>query len=406
MLAKLLSKIIQFRANCEKLGIFNAIKSLLTIKGKNTIIGRLKKPSPTEFYKFIYAEKFGEENSSDESSRTLNWVIPDFNIGSGGHLNIFRIVKKLEERGFTCRIIIDGHTNFHNADQARSCIRENFFPIDATVSIGRQSMRPAAATFATSWITAYTVRDFRGAGKRYYLVQDFEPFFYALGSDYTFAEETYNFGFKGITAGKWLAEKLHSEYKMQTIPFGFSYDKDLYRYTQRRAPEKKRVFFYARSVTPRRAFELGLLALNLVYKKDPSIEFILAGWDTSSYDIPFPHLNAGVVAIKDLPDLYSQCDVALVLSLTNLSLLPLELMACNCAVISNSGGNVEWLLNDKVARFCRMTPEDISDGIVDLFSEPDELETLKESGREFANLTSWESEVDRISTELQRDLLA
>ena len=68
-----------------------------------------------------------------------------------------------------------------------------------------------------------------------------------------------------------------------------------------------------------------LLTLSLVHQALTDIEFILVGWDASMYEIPFRHINPGVVPAAELPDYYRMCDAALVISLTNLSLLPLEL---------------------------------------------------------------------------------
>ena len=394
-----------FKEIQKKIGLIGACKyAVKRLKNKGFSPSSLSvKTDVIGFYDFIYAAQFGEVHE-DGYANVINWVIPDFGIGSGGHLNIFRVVKKLEEKGFICRINIDGRTHFTSGEEARKCIRENFFLIDAEVGIGRDELRPASATFATGWTTAYTVRDFVGSGKKYYFVQDFEPFFSAPGSDYVFAEETYKFGFKGITAGDWLAEKLSSEYGMETVPFRFSYDRELYMPHRKRDLEKKRVFFYARPPTTRRAFELGLLTLSLVHKQDSSIDFILAGWDLSGYEIPFPYLNCGVLSLNELPDLYSQCDIALVLSFTNLSLLPLETMACNCAVVSNKGANVEWLLNDNVVKFSDSTPEALSDVIIDLIQDEKALNQLKKNGLAFEQSTDWDREVNMIADTISKDL--
>lgn len=359
-------------------------------------------PNPVDLYGYIFHKEFGQK-SDQLVGNELNWVIPNFGIGSGGHLNIFRMVKKLEERGFTCRIIIIGETNFANGKEARKVIRKHFFELEAEVSIGRDALLPAVATFATEWRTAYTVRDFIGSGKKYYFVQDFEPDFFAIGSEHIFAENTYRFGFKAITAGSWLSDKLKKEYAMDAIPFNFSYDRELYKPYPRREPHIKRVFFYARSVTPRRAFELGLLTLTLLHKKMPEVEFVLAGWDMSGYSISFPFQNAGIVSLDELPDLYSQCDVALVLSLTNLSLLPLEVMACGCAVVSNKGKNVEWLLNENVTKFSELTPEDLSNALFELLNNESELLQLKQAGLEFSRTTDWDLEVNKIVKEIEMD---
>src|SRR5690606_37442928 len=60
------------------------------------------------------------------------------------------------------------------------------------------------AIFATAWETAYPVFVDPSTARRLYFVQDFEPTFYATGSNSVLAENTYRFGFHGITAGRWL----------------------------------------------------------------------------------------------------------------------------------------------------------------------------------------------------------
>lgn len=358
----------------------------------------LGKIDVVSFYDFVRHQPFGEPLDRDRCDRkSVNWVIPDFGIGSGGHINIFRLVENLERQGYTCHITIVGPCQFASGEAARDSIRKHFSPVQASVGIGEASLQPAWITVATSWITAHTVRNFRGTALRCYFVQDFEPFFYAHGSDYLWAEQTYRFNFFGITAGQWLADKLAREYGMRTAAMGFSFDRDLYRPYPRRDPHTRTVFFYARPVTPRRAFELGLLVLAEVAKQLPDTQFILAGWDTSNYVLPFQHSSPGVLALKDLPELYSQCDAALVLSFTNLSLLPLELMASGCPVVSNRGPNVEWLLTEDVAVLAEPTVEALSEALVALLLDEPRRKQLVEQGLAYAEQTSWEAESDKVA---------
>ena len=93
-------------------------------------------------------------------------------------------------------------------------------------------------------------------------MQDYEPFFFPHGSYYELAKNTYKFGFRGITAGDWIKDKLIADFGMKADSFGFSYDKDMYVPLKKKGTTK-RVFFYARPVTPRRDFEIGLFALDL-----------------------------------------------------------------------------------------------------------------------------------------------
>lgn len=340
------------------------------------------------------------ENGCHESGdrNSINWFVPYFGRGSGGHLNIFRFIYNLEKLGFDCRVVITDPPLNKSEDQVKQEIDDWFFPLKSKVSFGLQSAEPSCFSMATAWQTAYVVRAFQKTRHRCYFVQDFEPSFYSMGSEYLFAEATYKFGFTGITAGDWLKDKLAEEYGMETYSVGFSYDHDLYRPHVRREPEIKRVFFYARPPTLRRAFELGLLALDEVVRRMPQVKVIFAGWDLSNYEIPFEHLNAGILSTEELPDLYSQCDVALVLSFTNLSLLPLELMACGTPVVSNKGPSAEWLLNQKNSMLADSTVESLADAICEVLIDERLAESLRAGGFDTVRDTDWAIEARKMGT--------
>jgi glycosyltransferase involved in cell wall biosynthesis len=348
-----------------------------------------------EFYRFLSNEPFGKtlDPRHQPESNTINWFVPPIGKGSGGHLNIFRFVHHLEQMGFSCRIIVCDPQNLSSSDQLQRNIGDWFFKIAAPVYVHPRDEIPAAYhSIATGWQTAYPVRNFKSTVNRVYFVQDFEPYFYPPGSEYAFAETSYRFGFSALTAGGWLKEKLASDYGMRTQAFGFSYDADLYKPTPRRQGRHRNILVYARPVTPRRGFELSLLALKTVTDRLPDTAVIFAGWDVGSYKIPFPHLNAGSVEISSLPDLYSQCDAALVISMTNLSLLPLELMACGCPVISNRGANVEWLLDANVSELADATPEGLANGLLNVLTDETRRQQLIVNGLALTSRTSWNAE--------------
>ena len=147
----------------------------------------------------------------------------------------------------------------------------------------------------------------------------------------------------------------------------------------------------------------SLININSLNKTLPDVEFVLAGWDASNYHIPFTHLNAGVVPHHELPDLYSQCDAALVLSLTNISLLPLELMACGCPIISNRGPNVEWQLQDgENAALADATPEALAATIVQVLGDNELRQRLISNGFKFAKATDWSQEGKKVRDYLEQ----
>lgn len=356
------------------------------------------KQRPLEDVAFVtYRSVGGRISQADVASNTVNWFIPLVGRGSGGHLNIFRFIQMLEKDGFECRIIVSGDFPFLTAANVKMEISSWYLPLQAEVYIGLDNAPAAAISFATAWQTAYDVRNFQATLYKCYFVQDFEPWFYAAGTTSNFAEDTYRFGFIGVTAGTWLSEKLSREYGMTAHAVGFSYDRMIYRPMPRKTLAAKQIFFYARPSTPRRGFELGLLVLAEVARRMPDATVVLAGSDLSEYEIPFKHVDMGVVDIEKLPDLYSQCDVALVLSFSNVSLLPLELMACGVPVVSNRAPYTEWLLDMENSRVEVPRVEVLADAICAVLQDPLEARRLRDAGLRAAAATDWAQEGVRMA---------
>jgi glycosyltransferase involved in cell wall biosynthesis len=331
----------------------------------------------------------------------INWILPGIAVAQGGLLNIFRTIQQLEAWGHENRVYVLARLP-GGSTLAKEHIRKRYFPIRAEVEVLSDHIKDSDALIATSWPTAYAARRIGNTAQKFYFVQDIEYMFYAAGSLYEFARQTYQFGFRGVTLGSWIADVLRRDFNMECSAFGFSYDRDAYSITGSRllSAGKKRVIFYARPETERRGFELGVLALSLVSKKMPDVEFVLVGFPRRPFDLPFPAIFPGVLPISELGALYRSCDVALVLSHTNLSMLPLELMACGCAVVSNEGPNIEWLLTDQTVQLAKPDPKSLAEAIIGLL-ETDELRLRKvEAGLAFAQSTDWTKEIRTIESAL------
>jgi glycosyltransferase involved in cell wall biosynthesis len=337
----------------------------------------------------------------------INWLITNVAAGGGGLFNIIRTVYLLEQWGHTNRIYMTGKVVPSKA-KATEIVRKNYFAIKAEVEILTPDIPDSDALIATSWPTAYTANTIGNTVQKFYFVQDLEHLFYAPGSLYEFARQTYQFGFQGITAGPWIADVLQREFGMESSSFGFSYDREAYATTgDRRLPSgKRRVLFYARPETERRGFELGVLALSLVAKRLPDIEFVLVGFAPQSINLPFPAIFPGVLALSELGALYRSCDVALVLSHTNLSLLPLELMACGCAIVSNEGPNTEWLLTSQRAQIAMANPQSLANAVIELLENNSLRREKVNAGLAFAETTDWTREIRTIESAILQRIAA
>ena len=275
------------------------------------------------------------------------WIIPPPGKGSGGHINIFRFIQCLEDKGWKCAIYIYSEDiQSLDMDAVNRIAKDSYPKVKASMSfLGKNSeLGKSSSIFATSWETAYLVRDVSFECNKFYFVQDFEPYFFPRGSMYTFAENTYKMGFFGITAGSWLSSKLSNEYGMLTDYYNFGYDR--YKYKLSTHSSRNEILFYVRPYTERRGFEIGIIALEIFSKMHPEIKINLVGWDVSNYNIDFPYTNLKTLEPDDLPELYNRCVAGLVLSYTNMSLLPLELLACGTIPVINDSPSNHLVEND------------------------------------------------------------
>lgn len=265
--------------------------------------------------------------------------------GSGGHTTVFRIVEELERRGHTCRLSLYDR---YRGDLARhtEVVRRCWPGVRAQTHDALSGLLPADAVVATSWETAHVVGRRARCGQRFYLVQDFEPDFHAMSSERVLAEATYGFGFVGITAGPWLAEVLKDRYGMRAEGFEFGCDTDVYHLDE--VGPRSGVAFYAKPDVPRRAFWLGVLALRAFAERHPGQEVHLFGH--AAPHLPFRHTDHGSLSPERLNTLYNRCAAGLVLSLTNVSLIPWEMLASGCVpVVNDAPHNRAVLRNDHVA---------------------------------------------------------
>jgi len=275
---------------------------------------------------------------------TIAWVIPPVGPGGGGHTTISRVARRLQADGHNVTFTIYDNASRQFNSEAQPGLKE-FYNLDVDM-LELDQLHTADAVIATSWETAYAVNTVADGPHKFYFVQDFEPSFYGIGTEYVLAEQTYRFGFYGVTPGPWLVTRL-AEYGMDSEPFDFGVDLDIYRLDPNNAPErKKQVLFYARPLTERRGFELGLMALTLFHEAHPEYEIITFGQDLSKFELPFPARNLGILTEAELAQLYQESVACLLLSLTNVSLLPLELLAAGCVPVMNDGENNRMTLKD------------------------------------------------------------
>ncbi|WP_320536991.1 glycosyltransferase family 1 protein [Pseudarthrobacter sp. IC2-21] len=311
---------------------------------------------------------------SSTSSRKLQigWVCAPPSAGSGGHTTLFRMVEEAEQRGHNCTLFLYDK-NSDDVSRHEAVIRQHWKNLKATICSATSGMAGMDAIVSSSWGAAHVVASRAPAtANRFYFIQDFEPYFYPRGALYAFAEDTYRFGFTNIALGNMIAARLRAEIKIDpdvVVPFGC--DDVQYTLLPRNSEDAPRsgVVFYAKRMVDRRGYLLARLALEKFHKQHPEHEIHVVGDRVSNWSIPIT--NHGSVTSTDLNVLYNRTIASLVLSFTNISLIPEEVMAAGNVPVVNDHEFSRAVLSSPHVIWAKPTPDAIARALSAAVTAPD-----------------------------------
>jgi len=166
-------------------------------------------------------------------------VIPNFTRGLGGHMTIFRTIDFLERCGHDCTIWVHSEMKGEKPSRLSSLhkrIIDQYFiklKTDQVYMLGNTNEDlervSGDVVIATDRMSAYPVLGMRKFSKRFYFVQDYEPFFFAKGTSTILTEQTYssNHEFACICASPWL-KNMMIEQGNPAISFPLAVDSNTY----------------------------------------------------------------------------------------------------------------------------------------------------------------------------------
>jgi len=299
--------------------------------------------------------------------------IINFRYFFGGYIGVFNLGKRLSAEGFNVRMIIVDECKYE-PDVWRQEIRkyeglEEFFDmVEVSYAFSRSEkigVSSRDAFIATSWWTAHVAnyaRKYLHSPRFLYLIQEYEPVFYPMGTFAALALESYNFPHYALFSTNLLREYFNrnqlgvfkygkeigegSSVAVENAILKFQIDK-----LTMAARAKKKLLFYARPEehAARNLFELGVIALSNV---------IMGGHlDNKTWEIygmgsvDWGNLKIALteeVAMQLLPkmsleeykNLLPEFDVGLSLMLTpHPSLPPVEMAAAGMLVVTNTYAN-------------------------------------------------------------------
>ena len=358
--------------------------------------------------------KWSYHNNTKSSSLDIHWVIPHFTPGLGGHMTIFRVIDYLERCGHRCTIWI--HSEFKGNDKQsrlstlhKRVIDQSFIPLktDQVYMLGNKQSDldqiSGDIVIATDRMSTYPVLGMSKFQKRFYFVQDYEPYFFARGTSSLLIEDSYSsrHNFSCICASPWLKQKMEN-FGNPAISFPLAVDHNIYNLKNNQTRKKHTIAFYIRRSTPRRLYELGLLALRELFDLGDYFEIITFGEeDLPSLGVPVKVSHKGILSSNDLAILYKQCTIGLVLSGTNYSLVPNEMMACGLPVVDIDAEHTRLSYETETAVLAKSTPVGLASTLSRLLNDESFREKRAKSGLEKMKKLQWDDSNKLIESFIQ-----
>jgi glycosyltransferase involved in cell wall biosynthesis len=272
-------------------------------------------------------------------------------ITSGGYKKIFVLANYLKSRDYDVRVHVEAiaHLAGKSVAEIRDYCNLHFSIAPTAVFVGHSGIDPVDVAIATNWPTAPIVHDLDQVRSKLYFVQDFEPDFYTSDQpERRMADATYDLGLSVIAIGDYLTELLGCRGRLaRSIPFGV--EKCFHQAGQNRnlqdSASSISVLFFARPDIPRRNFAVGVEALAAIHDKYPEIRIRLYGLE-GFVELPFPYENLGQLSQADVAAEMARSDIHLSYSLTNVSSVIYEAMACGCACVEADVPSVRGMVGD------------------------------------------------------------
>jgi glycosyltransferase involved in cell wall biosynthesis len=241
------------------------------------------------------------------------------------------------------------------------------------------SFHPDDCFLATAWWTAHLVQALRPAGFRrpdfLYLLQDYEPNFYAWGPEFADAEASYRMNFRPLFNTTTLRDYFAA------LGFGFATPDapcfapsiDIPRYargTRPLPPARRRLAVYGRPAVARNMFPLAVEGIERFLQQtglSPArIEILSVGMPHDHVTLPGGHQITclGKLPLQDYPDWLLTVDVGLSLMLSpHPSHPPLEMAAAGVRVVTNRFASKDLSRLTPAILSVDTTPQAVADGL-------------------------------------------
>lgn len=338
-----------------------------------------------------------EKNPKPKKTEKIAIVVGSIMQFSGGHTSMLRLGTGLCELGKNITYI-----SFNNQDEANmqeiakanlACVKGKFLKYENADKSGYDII------IATSWQSVYYVRNF--SGYKAYFVQDFEPYFFKLNERYLLAKKTYELGLHIISLGKWNLEQIKrncnvpENEKLDYIDFPYEpkeYSAGERDYSSYSGKKKISFAVYSKEDGKRIPNLLQVMlekASKVFNEKGYEIEVNFFGFNKST-KLSFGN-NLGKLNKEEMKSLYEKSDFGIVASMTNISLVPYEMLAMGLPIVEFKDGSFPFFFPENTAMLVDYNYNSLVEEVIKSVENPNHIAEMMENSHNYLKTLSWKN---------------
>lgn len=340
-------------------------------------------------------------NKAPSEIRSVLFLLTRMVRYAGGQTSILRIGTQLAEQGLQVGY---GVYKSQSKEEMNVCASANLagyqgelFTRQDIVRMVKNPEEQPDVVIASSWDTVHYVKKFKSY--RMYFVQDFEPYFYPFGDKFLMAKKTYEQGLHMVSLGGWNKKEIekHCQPVSPIDCVEFPCERSEYPHMERdytAYAEKKKIIiavylkYYGKRLPSTIQYMLG--KVKDAFAQRDGIELDIRYFGEAKSFLPKNGVNVGMLNKEELKKLYAEADFGMVASLSNISLIPYEMLASGLPLIEFEDGTFSEFFPENCALLTSLSWKDLYLQMRDCLEEPVRLQLRDINATEYLETLSWE----------------
>lgn len=347
-------------------------------------------------------------NNKPTKIQKITFVIERMAKYNGGQTSILRLGTELSRLGYQVGYVVYKAQSKADMKECTSCNLSNYQGEMYTNKYLEKLN--SDIVIASSWDTVSFAKKMKGY--KMYFLQDYEPYFYSFGELFLMANKTYEQGLHMVSLGTWNKEMVEKNCKVVS-PLDyieFPYESKEYPLNNRDytsyAKKKDIIIAVYLKYSGKRLPCITQYLLKQVkeeFKKDGiNLNLKYFGEDKSFHCDGGE--NLGMLSKKQLLALYKKADFGVVASMSNISLVPYEMLATGLSLIEFEDGTFPYFFPENSALLTSLSYMDLYNKMKEVLAQPQMLEDMHNTAEGYLKSLSWEKTAKQFS-EILEDLI-